>query len=231
MITEFFVLGLYEERNVRITFEDNCKVIVAENGYGKTTILNMLYSLLSGDTSKLRKVVFDSVGVTFRDGETISISKDELAIDHSGILNDTEYGFIELIGDDVLDALIEEERQSTLYTGYSNYSSGHRSSLFRSVVHKYDVSPARLRRYLRSFMAARKEEELKSPVQVKLAKVKEKFGYESLHLPTYRRVEEKAGYLPGLMSEELLDQSSINFGMSDVKKNIHDITSEIKTHL
>ncbi|NHH85880.1 AAA family ATPase [Cobetia sp. MB87] len=228
MITEFFVLGLYEERNVRITFEDNCKVIVAENGYGKTTILNMLYSLLSGDTSKLRKVVFDSVGVTFRDGETISISKDELAIDHSGILNDTEYGFIELIGDDVLDALIEEERLSTLYNGYSNYSSGHRSSLFRSVVHKYDVSPARLRRYLRSFMAARKEEELKSPVQVKLARVKEKFGYESLHLPTYRRVEEKAGYLPGLMSEELLDQSSINFGMSDVKKNIHDITSEIK---
>jgi predicted ATP-binding protein involved in virulence len=51
MITEFFITKLYEERNVKIKFTDPYKILVAENGYGKTTILNSFYALLSGEIS------------------------------------------------------------------------------------------------------------------------------------------------------------------------------------
>lgn len=72
MIKEFYINNLYEERNVRIPFGSEYKIIVAENGYGKTTILNSFYALVSGDVSKLRKVVFDSIGIVFSDDENIS---------------------------------------------------------------------------------------------------------------------------------------------------------------
>ena len=72
MIKEFFINNLYEERNVRIPFDSDFKVIVAENGYGKTTILNSFYALISGDVSKLRKVVFGTIGLVFNDGSEVS---------------------------------------------------------------------------------------------------------------------------------------------------------------
>ena len=60
MIKEFFIKNLYEERNVRIPFNSDFKMLVAENGYGKTTILNSFYALVSGDVSKLRDALIKS---------------------------------------------------------------------------------------------------------------------------------------------------------------------------
>ena len=65
IIKSFEIKGLYSERNVRIDFEDNIKIIVAENGYGKTTILNVLYTVLSGNLNKLQEVDFKSIHITF----------------------------------------------------------------------------------------------------------------------------------------------------------------------
>ncbi|WP_429149764.1 AAA family ATPase [Aeromonas rivipollensis] len=72
MIQEFFITKLYEERNVRIQFSDPYKILVAENGYGKTTILNSFYALLSGEVSKLRKISFEEIGLVFRDGVVVN---------------------------------------------------------------------------------------------------------------------------------------------------------------
>ncbi|EMK6681344.1 ATP-binding protein, partial [Vibrio parahaemolyticus] len=81
MIKEFYIQDLFDERNVRIPFDSNYRILVAENGYGKTTILNSFYSLLSGDVSKLRKVIFSSIGVIFDDGTDISFSKEDFEAD------------------------------------------------------------------------------------------------------------------------------------------------------
>lgn len=54
-IQNFSVEGLFGYKDVSIDFDDNVKIIVSENGAGKTTILSCLYDLLTGDYESLLK--------------------------------------------------------------------------------------------------------------------------------------------------------------------------------
>lgn len=59
MIKQFKINGLFGFRNVEINFEDNIKILIGENGFGKTTVLNSLYYLLNGKYIKLSKIEFE----------------------------------------------------------------------------------------------------------------------------------------------------------------------------
>ena len=58
MISGFSVLGLWNERNIRIDFDEGSLIVVGENGSGKTTILRILYLALSRDWIKLSREDF-----------------------------------------------------------------------------------------------------------------------------------------------------------------------------
>ena len=47
MIDKFSIIGLWNERNYRIELVDGNLILVGENGSGKTTVLRMLYNVLS----------------------------------------------------------------------------------------------------------------------------------------------------------------------------------------
>src|SRR5690606_31550052 len=142
MIKEFYINNLYEERNVRIPFSSEYKIIVAENGYGKTTILNSFYALVSGDVSKLRKVVFDSIGIVFSDGEDISFKKEDF------------YAYLEFIRGhhflEHLEAGLGEDFLLGLVEGVRKFPppSMERSSLFGHAMTSLDIPPSILRDYL-----------------------------------------------------------------------------------
>lgn len=81
MIESFSIFGLHDERDVTITFEQDkpYKILVAENGYGKTAILNAFYAVLANDIEKLRTVNFDQIEIKFfNDLEIYTINKDAL---------------------------------------------------------------------------------------------------------------------------------------------------------
>ena len=63
MIKEFTVLGLHGERNIKLNFDKNSpyKILVAENGFGKTSLLNLFYGVLSGNLEKILTIDFDEV--------------------------------------------------------------------------------------------------------------------------------------------------------------------------
>ena len=46
---------------------------------GKTTILNCLYYVLSGNIEKLNNIIFDAISLTFIDGEKISINHNDIS--------------------------------------------------------------------------------------------------------------------------------------------------------
>jgi recombinational DNA repair ATPase RecF len=46
-ITNFTITGLHNARDYSINIDDNKIVMVGYNGLGKTTVVNMLYLLLS----------------------------------------------------------------------------------------------------------------------------------------------------------------------------------------
>lgn len=221
MIKEFFITKLFDERNVRIPFESNLKIIVAENGYGKTTILNSFYALLSGDISKLRKVVFETIGVSFSDGTKITFKKSDFDADLKYIKG---HGFFELLesrlGEDFILQLIDETRNFPLH-------QIERSPLFRHALRELDIPSSMLRDYLREVMRDSPNRRVNTITQEKLDKIKTKFPLKTLYLPTYRRVEEDIRAFGGVKDGSRFSHTSINFGMSDVRKSIEHITSEI----
>ena len=56
VIKKFKVKGFLGRYILEMDFEHNVKVIVAENGFGKTTLLNMLCYTISGDKKELDKL-------------------------------------------------------------------------------------------------------------------------------------------------------------------------------
>lgn len=221
MIKEFFINNLYDERNVCIPFHSEYKVIVAENGYGKTTILNSFYALISGDISKLRKVMFDTIGLVFTDNEVISFKKSDFDADLEFIKSHPFFEHLEnRLGEDFILRLIDDVRKYPP-------SLMDRSSLFRHAMDAMDIPAPILRDYLREIRNGRTSKRINATTQQKLDKIKNKFPFKALYLPTYRRVEEDIPTYNGKRDRVSPQVPSINFGMSDVKSSIYEITSEI----
>jgi predicted ATP-binding protein involved in virulence len=58
-IKKFTLNGLFNSQSVIIPFDNKIKILIGENGLGKTTILNSLYYLLTKKWHKLIKIPFE----------------------------------------------------------------------------------------------------------------------------------------------------------------------------
>ena len=64
-LEKFIITKLNGYQNVEIDIENNRKILVAENGSGKTTILNILYCCLTNNTNKLKSFIFEKAEFKF----------------------------------------------------------------------------------------------------------------------------------------------------------------------
>ncbi|WP_060466088.1 MULTISPECIES: AAA family ATPase [unclassified Acinetobacter] len=71
----FKILNLNNEYDVSLEFRDNKKIIVSENGSGKTTILNIFYSFFSLDYKSISTYNFDSIIIILSNNLTYKFSK------------------------------------------------------------------------------------------------------------------------------------------------------------
>ena len=76
-IKSFSVYGLFGKDDVHIPFDENIKVLIGENGIGKTQILNIFYYSLTRNFSKLRELPFHRIKILF-DNEPVSINRQEI---------------------------------------------------------------------------------------------------------------------------------------------------------
>lgn len=74
-LTKFLIKNLNNEYDVFLEFKDNKKIIVSENGSGKTTILNIFHSFFSLDYKSISSYEFDSIILTIDDDKVFSFSK------------------------------------------------------------------------------------------------------------------------------------------------------------
>lgn len=78
MIDRISILGLWKERNYRIEFVDGSLIIVGENGSGKTTILRIIYNVLSRNWHQLFEE--DFVAIELESGkDTIDINASDVS--------------------------------------------------------------------------------------------------------------------------------------------------------
>ncbi len=76
-LSRFSILGLHGDMDVNIKVNDNKLIIVAENGLGKTTIVNIIYYTLSQQWYKLSEYLFNKIEFTIN-GQVHGISREEL---------------------------------------------------------------------------------------------------------------------------------------------------------
>ena len=224
-ITEFAIRGLYDERDIVIPFDSNIQVLVAENGYGKTTVLNALYATLSGDVSRLRRIPCSRIEISFDDGESFVVNKEDLAIQSD--LFDT-HGFYSHLKKKLGSYRTERVLDSFLSMSPRQFKN---SRVFRSTQRSLEIPSSAYLDFLEQIVGD-KHEGLASRTRAHetLTKISEKVDYNFLYLPTFRRVEQDFRELGiGDLDAGLEHDDSINFGMADVDKKIKEITQEILT--
>jgi predicted ATP-binding protein involved in virulence len=65
-IKSFAIFNLFGRYNVTLKFDKEVNIYVGENGLGKTTILNCLYSVLNKKFSLLENVDFSKIEIMFK---------------------------------------------------------------------------------------------------------------------------------------------------------------------
>lgn len=235
LIRKFNIRGLHGYKDVTIDFEAKAKIIVAENGSGKTTILNALNALLTLRFKRLGSIDFEAMSIIFENGAEVSVHKNQLN-DSSGI------------GEELADRLASESdltAEQVIRLSRSDYKDQGQSlirtnSIFRKILlnspHPSDTIIQRLDEIRESIRSDDEE----------LGEIKDRIrdcldGVEILFLPTYRRVElplirpiqRPTGRHISTQSRRLgatLDARfrGMNFGLSDVEERLGELADEVE---
>lgn len=230
MIEHFSIFGLHDERDVTITFERDkpYKILVAENGYGKTSILNAFCAVLLNDIEKLRKINFSKIQIKFFDKDKIySIDRKDLLKNITLNSRFSRY----------LSSMSSEDRES--FINYIVLEDFEQAVLFLRT--NLDI-PASLRRNSEEFvfdmynsiklgytedLFNNNQNKSKSTLNEIYKNINKLFNI--LYLPTYRRIEESLDnlYQGQSVRKEKISLKYVNFGMIDVDYKIKDLTGKI----
>ena len=212
-LTQFAILGLYGERNIVIPFNHPAKILVSENGVGKTTVLNALYATLTCQFLKLATLDFEKIVLTF--------PHDEITI-HKSYLVQTE--------EENDDNIYKEIKKKLLDTDFITLQNLSRElplkklkehPRLQSAAKALEIPPILLATQFRNFSTGLEEGYLLAISE----KIKSIFNYQVLYFPTFRRIEENLSNL-GYFST--YPNALLQSGMSDVNADIEQMTSDIK---
>jgi predicted ATPase len=230
-IRSYRILGLNHDRDIHVDFDRSAKIIIGDNGTGKTTILNALYYLLSANYWRLSLLDFESVELEFGDGEKLVIAP----------------GQFERFSPEALIAAVRAKSPPSIRRVVEFFSIEHLQGLLEIVRTSASLDDVRLNRLFREahanspFPSGEVYRALRHVVDQGLDfampqevvnqmrdMLKRHVPYQLLYLPTYRRVEEELANLGIPQAEDFKTPARlINFGMSDVEKRISTVTKQI----
>lgn len=224
-IKSFTVLGLFGTNDVTIPFKDGIKILIGENGLGKTQVLNLFYYTLERNFFRLGEFNFNKIILEF-ETHTIEISKNQI-----------DELVKEAFSDPAIQDFIEE-------FGYSHFEflknkfvqlKGNRFQFERELDNNYSYNKYRkypLHRILRIFDKLESNNltifnhQIKNYENIINDSIK---GYDIMYFPTYRRVEEDLHSL-GYDEENINfdeEKTLIQFGMDDVQRRFNYIQNTI----
>lgn len=228
----FEITNLFNQFNVSLPLDEKVNIFLGENGMGKTTILNCLYYVLSGNIEKLNNIIFDSISLTFVDGEKFSIDHNDI----SSYVEDYMYGNPPYrrrkVQFESLFTIKELENISKLLRDGANEEE-LKKYYFR-VSDVFGMSPSMARRELERYIVQQFQKNMTTKADFNKVitfkkNVSEKIDEEILYFPTYRRIEEDMSNLGIDIEKDRVKSRLIQFGMTDVEKNIEALLQTIKS--
>ncbi len=225
-ITRFQISKLHGYRDLDIKFKDNTLILVGENGAGKTTVLQLLFYLLSGQWSAIAKFQFNSL--------TLTIGKTEHVLRYSDFeesLQKIDGRFLRQVPPPVRHRIIAllERTEGRLPLPE-----------LEMLCDQYDIPIHLLLSQIDLFERPRKRKP--STLIQTMEAIQGSLGAQLLYLPTYRRIEQELNLIfKGLDDRELAKRRHmlssrrsagiyvelVEFGMKDVESAIRETREEL----
>lgn len=253
-LTGFKIKKLFGYQDINLVFENNILILMGENGLGKTSILNSLYFTLTKKWIKLLKINFQSISIKFEYNE-FEFTKEQLQSYIAFFYRKRESRFgglrreiVEKFNPEDF-TLYLNERSMTSEEFYKSDIDKHRliyDYIKKTKFTREFQSPVSIGLLVELIEQIYKTNNYKSLISL-IDFIDNGFNKKILYFPTYRRVEEELHNLGKLRkvsndelqyfwdesledkeeTEDLEDETLIQFGMEDVVKRIQNIISEI----
>lgn len=236
-LSEFSILGMHGTRDMRLAIRDDRFVLVGANGLGKSTFLNVMYLVLSGQWHKLLDFNFDRID--------LNISGQEFSISRSGL----EAGDLENLEGSLPTSIrrrIAELDTGGQLTEFVNAPERNMPRFSRSLGMS-TLATARLQAEIKRLFELNPDLFV-NRVSKERQRLRDVLGnLQILYLPTYRRIEKELKIIVPDIEERLsrynetsssrLNQARrrdaffvelVEFGMEDVDARISDILQQLE---
>lgn len=256
-IKTFSIFGLWGEKDIRIPFEDDVKILVGDNGIGKSQVLSIIYHTLSGKWAGLTKYVFERLEIEVEGEERIVVSKENVW----QTIGITSYYFevfpiipLQLVKEDIMNFHLDENNFYQFYQ--ANKKNKSHWEQIEQIENLYFITD-RLKSLINEEIKHRKNEIIEKKIYYAKVECYERINalfpsQNNIYLPTYRRVEEDfenifyekreqepqdidiifnrfrtIGIKKNRQVKLNIHSQYINFSLEDVEKKIESLESQI----
>ncbi|MCR5555390.1 MAG: AAA family ATPase [Bacteroidales bacterium] len=232
VINRFYIENLFGYKNIDLKFNSTALVLIGENGYGKTTVLNSLYYLLKRDYQSLLRINFDKIG--------ISIGNQDYPFSKDSIRSYCEYLQARRNNDTSIISYVRNNTTNEEWIFLKNniQDKDKRNEIFNLLKKNpalVQLPPQLIYQHIFEHVEISKKYSLFED----FASNVDNLNIDVLYFPTYRRVEEELKNLipnyqnrnnrPESITNFITNDTIIKFGMQDVDLRINKITDLIKS--
>lgn len=227
----FEIKNLFNQYDVYIPLNNSINIFLGENGMGKTTILNCLYCVLSGNFENLSTVVFDSIDLTFSDGYELSLHRSDLICYMEEYMYERppyrrrrmniEYIFTEKEIVEFRNLFLQDSQNSEIIKKYADkFADVYGTPL--------PLAIQELERYAMQYVDKENKGDYRNIITFK-KEIEKRLSEDILYFPTYRRIEEDISKLGIDIEKDKVKNRLIKFGMTDVEKATEKILATIRS--
>lgn len=237
-ITRFKISKLFGYQDVDIDFNDRYKILVGENGLGKTTILNALYFILDKKFNKLNNLKFESIEIVFGNKSKISFTKSDLNFFVEGRSRNQESHFFQLLRDKITKDNVDTFKKIILDKSVSELTKRIAVS---EQLNKIDIKINAPTKFIYDNITKFIEEFEAINFQRVVDVLDLNISSKILYFPTYRRIESHIetlkvkrnshNIIPKWDDDDFSNSNfddNLKFGMEDVMERIENLTEEIR---
>jgi predicted ATP-dependent endonuclease of OLD family len=249
LINRFAVYGLHGKFDIDIPIYDNRLILVGVNGLGKTTVVNLIYFLLTAQWGRLLEAEFASIAICVN-GQDLEVSRQDIQ-SKSNLSDRFEKVFARFAARSPFSPrMIQKVFTHPAYQSILDLPPSARAKAARDLSRDLDLPTTYVARLLdelpRSVTDDLFESGKDSPaISEFLSVMKEAGNQKVIYLPTFRRIEQDLkSIFPNLDEDELRKLTSrssnalnprnrghvelVQFGMHDVETKIAEELEAIR---